>query len=103
MTVRKHLLAAAFALGLAGSGAAQATLPVFNTTDSASQSSFVANAYGFSVNNPGWYEVTLTDNANSSAFEALTLNILHGFSTTGVSLGGISGPGTFSFLANTVG
>lgn len=79
-------------------------MPVFETTTTANtQSSFVANAYGFSISNPGVYQATLTDHADSTAFEFLTLKILHGFTTTGPSLGGISGSGTFSFLANSAG
>jgi hypothetical protein len=102
-SLRKTIALAGCLLGLMSTGAAQA-VPVFETTTTTNtQSSFVANAYGFSISNPGWYDVTLTDNINPTAFDFLFLDILHGFTTTGVSLGGINGPGTFSFLANTAG
>jgi hypothetical protein len=102
--IRKSIITAACLVGLVSAGAAQATVPVFETTTTTnSQSSFVWNAYGFSISNPGWYEATLTDNANPKAFESLALNILQGLNTTGLSLGGTLGPGTFSFLAKTSG
>lgn len=100
----KKLLGAVALVGLFSTGPALANVPIYETTGTVnSQSSFVANAYGFQLDGPGWYQATLTDYGNPQTFEALTLNILSGFSTTGLSLGGISGPGTFSFLANSAG
>ena len=100
----KKLLGTIALLGLFSVGPAMANVPIFETTGTASGSSgFVANAYAFRLDGPGWYQATLTDNSSPESFEHLTLNILNGFTTTGLSLGGISGPGTFSFLASSAG
>jgi len=100
---KKSLATAICCLGLFGAGAAQAEVPVFETSTTTNAGSFVANAYGFNITTPGLYYGTLTDLANPKAFEFLSLNILQGFTTTGPSLGGTSGSGKFSFMADTAG
>jgi hypothetical protein len=88
-------------LGL--SATAQAVVPIFEVNEDLTTSGFVANAYAFTLNAPGWYDVNFTDLGGSSTFEGVTLNILRGFTTTGPSLGGISGFGNFSFFADAAG
>ncbi len=100
---KKSIATAFCCLGLFGTGVAQADVPVFETTNTTTAGSFVANAYGFNITTPGLYYGTLTDLANPKAFEFLSLNILQGFTTTGPSLGGTSGAGKFSFMADTAG
>jgi len=96
----KLVATTALLFGLAG--AAQA-VPVFETTNSSNPGSPLLIAYGFAVKTPGTYQATLVDKGSPSSFEFLNLEILKGFNTKGVGLGGIDGPGTFSFFAGTAG
>lgn len=100
--LKKSIVTTACLLGLCT--AAHASVPIFETTNSTTtQAGFIQDAFAFKVNAPGVYYGTLTDNAAPTTFESLTLNILKGFTTTGPILGGTSGPGSFSFLANAPG
>jgi hypothetical protein len=62
-----------------------------------------ADTFTLDLPAPGPYTVNLRHNGGPDVFETLALQIFAGSGTSGTALAGISGPGTFSFNANSAG